>query len=340
MADSYPPAYFVRGSFERRSTMLWLFTAARRLRELGVLGMNRRNAACILDHNPRARFPVVDDKLRLHRLCREIGVPTPDVYAEVTSYSTLRRLDRLLGGRGDFVIKPNRGSAGRGVLVVTGRDANGFRRHNGELLRLDELKQHISDILSGMYSLGGQPDTTIVQQRIRLHPAFAAITYKGIPDVRVILYRNEPAMAMLRLPTRESNGRANLHQGGIGTGIELETGLTHHAVQRNRFVGRHPDTGRAVVGMRVPFWDEVLALSRRVSEAVGLGYVGVDVVIDAAGGPMLLEANARPGLAIQIANGRGLLPALEAIDERLDRRPATIPIESLRPRPGRVRQSA
>ena len=76
--------------------MRWLFTAASRLRELGVLGMNRRNAECILDHNPRARFPVVDDKLRMHRLCREIGVPTPEVYAEVQSYSQLRRLPRPL----------------------------------------------------------------------------------------------------------------------------------------------------------------------------------------------------------------------------------------------------
>ena len=43
-----------------------------------------------------------------------------------------------------------------------------------------------------------------------------------------------------------------------------------HAVQRNRAVERHPDTGRSVVGMRVPYWGEVLRLSRRVAEAVGL----------------------------------------------------------------------
>jgi alpha-L-glutamate ligase-like protein len=299
--------------------MRWLFTAAKRLRELGILGMNRRNAACILDHNPRAKYPLVDDKLRMHRLCREIGVPTPAVYAEISSYSMLRKLPALLAGRDDFVIKPNRGSAGRGVLVVTGRDAHGYRRHNGELLRADDLRQHLSDILSGMYSLGGQPDTAMVQQRIRLHPAFTTISYKGIPDVRVILYRNEPAMAMLRLPTKESGGRANLHQGGIGTGVDLQTGVTNHAVQRNRFVAKHPDTGRAVVGLRVQYWHEVLRLARKVSEAVGLGYIGVDIVIDAEGGPMLLEANARPGLAIQIANGKGLIPRLEAIDEMLDR---------------------
>ncbi len=157
----------------------------------------------------------------------------------------------------------------------------------------------------------------MVQQRIRLHPAFAAVTYKGIPDVRVVLYRNEPAMAMLRLPTRESNGRANLHQGGIGTGVDLASGLTNPAVQRNRLVEKHPDTGRPVVGLRVPHWGQVLRLSRRVAEAVGLGYVGVDIVIDAERGPLLLEANARPGLAIQIANRRGLLPVLEAIDARV-----------------------
>jgi alpha-L-glutamate ligase-like protein len=313
--------------------MFGLFRAARRLRELGILGMNRRNAALILDHNPRSLFPLVDDKLRMARLCRRIGVPTPEVYAEVSSYAQLRHLPQLLGERDDFVVKPNRGSAGRGVLVIVSRDGRDYRRHNGDKLRLDSLRQHLSDILSGMYSLGGQPDTAIVQQRIHLHPAFEAISYKGIPDVRVILYRHEPAMAMLRLPTKASNGRANLHQGGIGTGVDLDTGRTHHAVQRNRFIDRHPDTGRPVVGMQVPYWSDVLNMSRRVARAVGLGYLGVDIVIDEDAGPMLLEANARPGLAIQIANGRGLLPRLQAIDALLDRAPRTTSLEHIRKAP-------
>src|SRR4051812_21653888 len=146
--------------------MFWLFTAARRLARLGVLGMNQRNAECILDRNPRGKFPLVDDKMRLHRLCAGIGVPTPRVFAEVTSYSQLRRLPQILEGLADFVVKPNHGSAGRGILVVTGRDGACFVRSNGDRLRIEDLRQHLSDMLSGMFSLGGQPDSAIVQQRV------------------------------------------------------------------------------------------------------------------------------------------------------------------------------
>jgi hypothetical protein len=46
----------------------------------------------------------------------------------------------------------------------------------------------------------------------------------------------------------------------------------------------------------------------------GLGYMGTDMVLDKEEGPMVLELNARPGLAIQIANGAGLLPRLQHIE--------------------------
>ena len=79
--------------------MFWLFRAARRLREFGILGMNRRNAACILDHNQRSLYPIVDDKLRMRDLCDRIGVPSPKVFASVGYHSELRRLSRSLAFR-------------------------------------------------------------------------------------------------------------------------------------------------------------------------------------------------------------------------------------------------
>lgn len=293
--------------------MHWLF-GARRLTNLGILSMNRRNAECILDRNPRALFPIVDDKLRLRDLCRRINVPTPEVFRVIEFHAELRDLSRLLEGPGDFVVKPNRGSSGRGILVIVGRDRNAFLRHNGHRLGLDDLRQHVSEILAGNYSLGGRPDQALVQYRVRIHPALAPVSYKGIPDVRVLVYRGRPAMAMLRLPTRASNGRANLHQGGLGAGIDLSTGATQHAIGGDGERRTHPDTGAAIGGRLIPCWNDVLDLAQRVARAVGLGYLGVDIVIDAERGPMLLEANARPGLAIQLANAIGLRPRLEEID--------------------------
>src|SRR5262245_21214950 len=279
--------------------------------------MNQRNAECILDHNPRSLFPVVDDKLHMRDLCLRIGVPTPDIYGVFTFHSELRHLKETLEALDELVIKPCNGSSGRGVMVLTRCGAVEFACHNRDIVPLNAIRQHISDILSGLYSLGGRPDRVVLQERVRLHPAFARISYGGIPDVRVVLYRCEPAMVMLRLPTLASAGRANLHQGGIGAGVELALGRTYHAVQYNRCIQRHPDTGESLVDREVPCWDEVLAMSRKVARAVGLGYVGVDIVVDECKGPMLLEANARPGLAIQIANESGLIPHLRAIDARL-----------------------
>lgn len=296
----------------------WLFIG-RKLKRLGILAMNRRNTECILDLNPRAAYPIVDEKRRMHELCQSIDVPTPEIYAVIERHSQIRRLPKLLEGLNDFVLKPNRGAGGRGILVVLGKEGDNYLRHNGNLLSFDELRQHISDTLSGLYSLGGRPDAVIVQQRVDLDPAFRAISYQGIGDIRVIAYKTIPAMAMLRLPTKKSGGRANLHQGGIGAGVDLETGITHHAVMNNRMAEKHPDTGESVIGFQVPHWEDILDMSRRVAENLQLGYVGVDLVLDSRRGPLLLEANARPGLAIQIANNRGLLHRFAEIDAELER---------------------
>src|SRR5437763_3455844 len=176
--------------------MLWIFRAARRLQEHGILGMNRRNAEYILDHNPRALFPLVDDKLKMRNLCQQIAVPAPAVFAVIASFGKLKDLGAILEERDEFVVKPNCGSGGRGILVVSGRDGRHFLRHNAERITLDDLRQHLSDILSGMYSLGGHTDVVLLQQRIHLHSAFERISFKGIPDIRVILYKNTPALAM------------------------------------------------------------------------------------------------------------------------------------------------
>ncbi|GIW39639.1 MAG: alpha-L-glutamate ligase-like protein [Candidatus Binatia bacterium] len=285
----------------------------RSLRERGVLGLNARNATYVLPENPRASYPRVDDKLLTKRLAASAGIPSPELLGVVSYHSELRGLPELLRPLHEFVLKPARGAQGNGILVVTEARDGVFLKSSGRKLRLEQIRQHVSSIISGVFSLRGDWDCCLVEALVRLHPAFADITWQGIPDIRVVVYRGVPVMAMCRLPTRASDGRANLHQGAIGVGIELGSGRAVHAVCLHRSVSRHPDTGAALVGFRVPRWDEVLELAARAADIGGLGYLGVDVVVDERHGPLLLELNARPGLGIQLANREGLEPRLAKV---------------------------
>jgi hypothetical protein len=86
------------------------------------------------------------------------------------------------------------------------------------------------------------------------------------------------------------------------------------STQLNRPVRTHPDTGCDLHELVVPQWDQLLYLAAKAYEMTSLGCLGADIVIDKDLGPMMLELNARPGLAIQVANEMGLLPRLKTIE--------------------------
>jgi alpha-L-glutamate ligase-like protein len=281
--------------------------------ERGVLGINRRNADYVSAWNSRHLFPLVDDKLETKRLALEAGMAVPELYGVIAEQHEVADLPKLLDGREDFVLKPAHGSGGNGILVIAGRGGRRFRKVSGELIEPEELFHHTSNTLSGLYSLGGHRDRVMVEYRVRVDPLFEQITYKGVPDLRTIVFRGYPVMAMARLPTRASDGKANLHQGAVGVGIDLATGKTLGGVLGNETVDEHPDTDHKLTGIQIPGWQELLELAARCYEITGLGYLGVDVVLDRENGPMILELNARPGLNIQIANRVGLRHRLRRV---------------------------
>ena len=283
----------------------------------GVLGMNHRQARYTLRLNPRAFFPRVDDKSLTKTICEANGVPTPETFLRIERFGDVVHFAERLGERREFVIKPGRGSAGRGILVIADRADGGYRTSGGALVSEADMRYHLACALAGQFSLGGNTDRVIVERRLRRHPVFADLAVDGTPDIRVIVYRAHPIMAMTRLPTRMSGGRANLHQGAVGAGIDLDTGVTLNGVWRGEHVTTAPDTGAPLAGVQIPHWPEILDIASRLSRALELGYVGVDIVLDAEQGPVVLEANARPGLGIQVANQRGLLPAIRRADARM-----------------------
>lgn len=280
----------------------------------GVLGMNARNLDFIAEHNKRALYPLVDDKIKTKEIAIDAGVTVPAQYGVVEFAGEWSRFVEIARKHRTFVVKPAQGSGGGGILVIGGIAQAGLRRMSGSIMPWSEVRYYLNNVLSGMFSLGSVSDKALIEERLIVHSAFKGLAFGGVPDVRVIVFRGVPVMGMLRLPTAESDGKANLHQGGIGAGIDMSTGVTTRGVQHNESVEAHPDYETPVTGFQVPGWDDILEIAARLGTHVGLGYVGVDIVVDENKGPTLLELNARPGIAIQTANLRGLLPLLQRVD--------------------------
>lgn len=293
----------------------WCRTPAE-LRELGVVGINMRNARYLLPNNSRKLYKLVDDKLQTKALAEAEGLSVPETYAVIRSPHDTSRLEKILADRQSFVIKPACGSGGKGVLVIDERKDGLYLKPSGTGLTGDELRHHVSNILAGLFSLGGQRDCALIEHRVRPAKVLTDISYQGAPDIRLVMLYGYPVMAMLRAATKESDGRANLHQGALGIGIDLATGRTIRAVHYGKPVTRHPDMDVDLIGRQLPDWSKILDIAVTCQEMTGLGYLGVDLMIDETIGPLMIEVNARPGLAIQMANGIGLLRRLEPVVEQ------------------------
>lgn len=302
----------------------------RRLRSRGVMGINQRNRDFVMRYNPRHLYPLVDDKLKTKKLAQEHGIPVPPLFATFTNEREARDLPEILCDIEDFAMKPAHGAGGHGILIAMARRGDRFRRAKGFWVGLEDLAYHASNILSGVYSLGGQSDVAMVEHRVQPDALFEAISFGGVPDVRIIVLKGYPAMAMVRLPTQQSDGKGNLHQGAIGAGIDLTSGRTLHGVWGNERTEIHPDTDVVLAGLSIPDWEAFLLLAARCYEMTGLGYLGVDIVLDRTLGPLLLELNARPGLNIQIANDAGLAHRFAIIEKQNEDRSPHERIEFIR----------
>ncbi|EGR3957245.1 alpha-L-glutamate ligase-like protein [Vibrio cholerae] len=290
------------------------YTSPFKLRRKGIMGMNKRNHAYIGRYNDRSKYPLVDDKLKTKLIAQRAGCTVPKLIGVISNQAEVKHIHEMVKDWPGFVIKPARGSGGKGILVVTSHQAGVYTKPSGLTMNKEDVERHISNALAGLFSLGGKNDVAVVENLIQFDDCFEGFSYEGVPDVRIIVFKGYPVMAMMRLSTSASDGKANLHQGAVGVGIDIATGKAVRAVQFNKPVTHHPDTDKELATLVVPHWERLLTLAASAWEMTGLGYLGTDMVLDKEEGPMVLELNARPGLAIQIANGAGLLPRLQHIE--------------------------
>ncbi len=284
-----------------------------RARRAELVGMNQRNIELVYAENPRRHFPLADDKLLTKLELARAGVPTPETLAICPGLFAIPQVLASIVEREEFVVKPASGAAGNGILVVGQRAERGvWRLAGGRMITLDQIRAHLAQIVFGAFANTSE-DRGFVERRVTPHPLFSELWPDGLSDVRVLVLRGEPFMAMVRVPTARSGGRANLHQGALALAVDLCSGRSVRAVHRRQVIERHPDTGVPLVGIELPRWDEIVTIAKRAAAAVPLGYLGVDVVVDREHGPLVLEINVRPGLEIQNVHGRGLNAALKRI---------------------------
>lgn len=280
-----------------------------------VLGINQRNLTYVYPHNDRHFFPIADDKLMTKKTMEVAGVPMPRTYKTYQYFFELRDLMEELSPYQDFVIKPARGGGGNGIIVIHSRTSKHWIGAGGKHYGPADFQKHMSDIIFGVFS-HDLKDTVIVEERIHLHPEVTRLSPMGLMDIRLLQFQDQLAMGMARIPTRQSHGRSNLHQGAVGVGIDLSSGVTTHAVLEGQEIKNHPDTGISLVGQKIPDWREVLRMGQVAAKAVPLKYIGLDIA-PSVHGPVLLEINVRPGLEIQNANQEGLWGVLQPIRSKV-----------------------
>lgn len=277
----------------------------------GVLGLNARNLLYVKPFNPKKAVAFADDKLKTKAFLSARGIPTAKVYGRIDSRRQLASFDfNTLPD--ECVLKPNFGYGGEGIIILRGRRNGLFLEQGKAPIPRTQLRDHIEDIIDGKFSVNGRTDSAFFERILEADECFASLRPAGLPDIRIIVFNLVPVMAMLRIPTAESNGKANVHLGGIGIGIDLAKGETTYGAQYNNILSVLPH-GVPVAGMHIPQWEKLLLIASRIQYMTNIGYLAVDLTIDKETGPVLLEVNARAGLMVQVANLAPLRSRLERV---------------------------
>ncbi len=278
----------------------------------GILGINARNLNYVSKYNPKVSKKFADNKLYTKNFLSSRGLKTAKLYHVLNSTTDLKNLNpQSLPEK--FVIKPNHGFGGEGIIVIKDVKNGRFITSSDNTLSWETINLHCNSILEGKYAISGTTDQVLIEEHLESHEYLSKYTYKGLPDIRVIVFNMIPVIAMLRLPTKESDGKANLHLGAVGLGIDIGTGKTTYCVKNNKYISKLWN-GEKVNTLTIPKWNHILEMACRAQQISKIGFLAVDLVLTTTG-TKILELNARAGLAVQIANKAALKNRLHKVED-------------------------
>jgi hypothetical protein len=273
----------------------------------------------------RARFiNNANGLFRIKRRWREFmlnaGLPQAETVALIDGtgatlfpYDATRRRDiprsslaeALVVDGGRYILKPDASDSGQGIVALDIHDKTLIGRRGWKAMP---------------YMFAETQDSALIERSIDPHPFWSAIFPGSLNTLRVQTMweegEPEPFVAVVgqRFGTSETTPVDNLSSGGLCVGVDLETG-TYGPLTGHPYIGsygrgpftHHPETHAAVTGISVPFLREIMETALSVARMVPQNpYIGFDIAVDAAGVPVVVEANGNSATIITQLRG-GLL---------------------------------
>ena len=271
-------------------------------------------------HNLVLGYPYRDDlniiahKLKFHIHCREHGLPTPEILAvyesgkQVSSFGDSESLPKI-----NLFMKELSGGMGYGIKKFNYKNGIYFDS-NGETYSGNELRQFFKD-----YSLNSHP--ILIQKVLKNHDSWKEFTGGGLATCRVVTGKSSqssedivPFFATFKMPVQNLYVD-NFSKGSVASPIDLKTGMMGVAVsslpQKGKFrFEHHPDTGCKIKGEILPFWQEVIELSKKVHHHFKTIDIGWDIALTEEG-LTILEGNVEWGS--DVIEGPGSIPIADTI---------------------------
>ncbi len=226
-----------------------------------------------------------DDKVVFSLFMHKVGGNSPEVVAEHAGGRLILHGDApdfaaLLAHHGELVIKPRDGKSGRGVRLVRPGDPHPEPR----------------------------PDE-FATPRVHQHSYSASIFPGSANTIRVLTafdYERDDvfvAAAAHRFGSVRGGIVDNWSAGGLGAGIDMETGRLGSGIRMARFDrartrwSHHPDTGAQIEGVAIPRFSELCEDLLRIARRFPRRYVGWDIIMTQDSW-VFLEANRLPDVSI------------------------------------------
>ena len=242
--------------------------------------------------------------------------PQPETLAVIDrsprAYQGARKIDSpdglrdFLTGAGEFPLfcKFNNGRWSLGANVITGAEAGHVHLKGQAPMSYDAFFEEI---------VGGH--IFLIQRFVENHSFLKQYTSNTATVRMVNMWRDDGLWtphAILKLPSAQNVADNFWRAGNLLCDLDVETGEVLTVVGRDgpdlvrHFV--HPETGRPILGERLPHWEAVRALNERVAALHHpVRYSTQDIAIT-EDGPVEIEFNFGGAFELpQIASGRGFL---------------------------------